>query len=178
MSGKAKNISVVWCRNYLRSTPLVKYMRVTSLQLIDDAQIDARQIIRVSGHKNTDSLLNNARRISAARKRNISSILSNSVSACPPTSTPSKALATPIPVVQSPIAKDVALAEVPDDIDTFISSIPDELLLFPRQNPLCMLLLCQMQVDFYFSQFLQNITINFCWIMSVYKCFISLRSID
>ena len=99
-------------------------------------------------------------------ERNISAVISNSVCACPTISTPSKALATPIPVVQSPIAKDVALAEVPDDIDTFISSIPDELLLFPRKKqssaraaplPNAGRLLFQPV----FTN-CQNITINFC----------------
>ena len=78
ISVRANNILVVWCRDYLRSTPLVNNIPIihTSLQLRDDAQIDARQIIWASGHKNTDSLLNYARRLSAVTKRNISSILS------------------------------------------------------------------------------------------------------
>ena len=110
-------------------------MRVTSLQLLDDAQIDARQIIWVCGHKNTDSLLNYARRLSVARKRNISSILSNSVSACPPPSTPTRPFATQITVLQLPtIGLDVDLVKVPDDIGTFISSIPDELLFTSREK--------------------------------------------
>ena len=54
-------------------------LRVTSLQVLDDENIDRRHIIRVSGHKNTDSVSNYARRLSAARKRKISSILSDSV---------------------------------------------------------------------------------------------------
>ena len=46
---------------------------------MDDANIDSRHIIRVSGHKNPDSVSNYARRLSAARKRNISSLLSDSI---------------------------------------------------------------------------------------------------
>ena len=55
-------------------------IRVTSLQVLEDENIEGRHIIRVSGHKNVDSVKNYARRLSTARKRNISSILSNSVS--------------------------------------------------------------------------------------------------
>ena len=41
-------------------------LRVTSLQVLDDANIDSRHIIRVSGHKNPESVSNYARRLSAA----------------------------------------------------------------------------------------------------------------
>ena len=55
-------------------------LRVTSLQVLDDPNIDSRHIIRVSGHKNPESVSNYyARRLSAARKRNISSLLANGV---------------------------------------------------------------------------------------------------
>ena len=54
-------------------------LRVTSLQVLDDKNVDSRHIIRVSGHKNTDSVINYARHLSAAKKRKISSICSTSV---------------------------------------------------------------------------------------------------
>ena len=54
-------------------------LRVTSLQVLDDANVDSRHIIRVSGHKNPESVSNYARRLSASRKRNISPLLANSV---------------------------------------------------------------------------------------------------
>ena len=41
--------------------------------------IDGRHIIRITGHKNEDSIKHYARKFSAARKRNISSILSSVV---------------------------------------------------------------------------------------------------
>ena len=50
-------------------------IRVTSLQVLDDENVEGRHIIRVSGHKSVDSVQNYARRLSASRKRNISSIL-------------------------------------------------------------------------------------------------------
>ena len=54
-------------------------LRVTSLQVLDDENIDSRHIIRVSGHKNPESVTNYARRLSASKKRKISSILSTSI---------------------------------------------------------------------------------------------------
>ena len=50
-------------------------LRVTGLQVLDDAQIEGRHIIRVSGHKRTESVENYARKLSAAKKRKISGIL-------------------------------------------------------------------------------------------------------
>ena len=52
-------------------------LRVTGLQVLDEAQIEGRHIIRVSGHKRTDSVENYARKLSAAKKRKISGILTN-----------------------------------------------------------------------------------------------------
>ena len=54
-------------------------IRVTGLQSLEDANIEGRHIIRISGHKNEQSIKNYARKLSAARKRNISSILSGMV---------------------------------------------------------------------------------------------------
>ena len=94
-------------------------LRVTSLQVLDDAQIDARQVIRVSGHKNTDSLLNYARRLSAARKRKISSVLSNSAmnNPDPATSTPqpTRSLTTTTAVPSPAIDINFDLVDVPKD---------------------------------------------------------------
>ena len=65
-------------------------LRVTSLQVLDDENVDSRHIIRVSGHKNPDSITNYARRLSASKKRKISymSILSSSVGENQSTSSP------------------------------------------------------------------------------------------
>ena len=54
-------------------------LRVTSLQVLEDGNIESRYIMRVSGHKNAESISNYARRLSSFRKRKISSILANSV---------------------------------------------------------------------------------------------------
>ena len=54
-------------------------LRVTGMQALDDNDIDGRHIIRITGHKNEDSIKHYARKFSAARKRNISSILSSVV---------------------------------------------------------------------------------------------------
>ena len=43
-------------------------LAVTSLQILDDGNIDTLHTINVSGHKQTDSLQNYARRLLAARK--------------------------------------------------------------------------------------------------------------
>ena len=56
-------------------------VRVTSLQLLDDNGVEGRHICKISGHKSTDSLNSYARKLSSARKRNISSIISTHV--CP-----------------------------------------------------------------------------------------------
>ena len=47
-------------------------IRVTSLQILEDENIEGRHIIRISGHKSVDYIQNYARRLSASRKRNIS----------------------------------------------------------------------------------------------------------
>ena len=123
------------CKHSLSQRHTNHLLRVTSLQLFDDAQIDACKIIWVRGHRDTNGFLNYAHRLSTVRKRNISSILSNSVSACPPPSTPTRPFATQITVLQLPtIGLDVDLVKVPDDIGTFISSIPDELLFTSREK--------------------------------------------
>ena len=54
-------------------------LRVTSMQVLEDGNVETRHIIRVSGHKSAESVSNYARRLSAAKKRNLSSILSDSL---------------------------------------------------------------------------------------------------
>ena len=54
-------------------------MRVTTLQALNDHNVDGRHIVRVSGHKNLGSMKSYARKLSAAKKRKISSILSGIV---------------------------------------------------------------------------------------------------
>ena len=46
-------------------------LRVTTLQSLEDANIEGRHIIRVSGHKNTQSVENYARTLTASKKENI-----------------------------------------------------------------------------------------------------------
>jgi len=52
-------------------------LRVTSCQALEDAGVEGRHIVGVSGHKNPDSLKHYARKLSAARKRHISSIIAD-----------------------------------------------------------------------------------------------------
>ena len=54
-------------------------LRVTSLKTLDDAKMEGRHIIRVSGHKSVSSVENYARKLSTSRKRSISSVLSERV---------------------------------------------------------------------------------------------------
>ncbi len=54
-------------------------MRVTTVQVLEDNNVEGRHIQRVSGHKSLDSIKCYARRLSAARKRSISDMLSKHV---------------------------------------------------------------------------------------------------
>ena len=54
-------------------------LRVSSMQVMEDGNVAENHIMRVSGHKSRDSVANYARRLSAARKRKISSVLSSGV---------------------------------------------------------------------------------------------------
>ena len=58
-------------------------IRVTSLQALEDKNIEGRYIIRVSGHKSTASVQNYARKLSSSRKRKISTILTERVTPTP-----------------------------------------------------------------------------------------------
>lgn len=100
-------------------------LRVTSLQVLDDENIDSRHIIRVSGHKNTDSVSNYARHLSVARKRKISSILSNSVGE---TGTNSSTPRSSENKENQPIT-----IHSNNDDDKFMSDIPQDILL-PRHE--------------------------------------------
>ena len=55
-------------------------IRVTSLQVLEDANIESRHIVRISGHKSIELIQNYARKSSTSRKRSISSIFTESVS--------------------------------------------------------------------------------------------------
>ena len=89
-------------------------LRVTSIQVLEDANVETRHIVRVSGHKNPDSISSYARRLSAAKKRNLSSILAESVGA-----------ARPISVSNQP-----TMFQGSDDssIDALIKNMPQHLL--------------------------------------------------
>ena len=54
-------------------------IRVTTVQVLEDNNIEGRHIQRVSGHKSLESIKCYARRLSAARQRGISDVLSNHV---------------------------------------------------------------------------------------------------
>ena len=54
-------------------------IRVTTVQALDDHNIAGRHIVRVSGHKSEESIKSYARKLSAAKKRKISSVLSTIV---------------------------------------------------------------------------------------------------
>ena len=55
-------------------------IRVTSLQVLEDLNIEGRHIIRISGHKSVNSVQNYDRPLSASRKRNISASFANHLS--------------------------------------------------------------------------------------------------
>ena len=59
-------------------------IRVTSLQVLEDNNVEGRHVIRISGHKNTESIKSYARRLSASRKRGISDIISRYLSSSKP----------------------------------------------------------------------------------------------
>ena len=103
-------------------------LRVTSLQVLDDPNIDSRHIIRVSGHKNPESVSNYyARRLSAARKRNISSLLANSVGNDENVNSTKR-------VAVEGVENQLTYFENHDQIDNFMSQIP-ETFLSPRNQP-------------------------------------------
>ena len=54
-------------------------IRVTSLQVLENNNIEGRHAIRISGHKSDQSIKCYARRLSASRKRGISQIISSHV---------------------------------------------------------------------------------------------------
>ena len=55
-------------------------IRVTSLQALDDRNIEGRHIVRISGHKSVDSVKTHARRLNNSRKLNFSAVFANQLS--------------------------------------------------------------------------------------------------
>ena len=107
-------------------------LRVTSLQILEDCQVDARHVIRVSGHKQTDSLQHYARRLSASRKRHISGVLASTLISEigeEDEDENRQSIIQNIPPSPAPSMSGIDLVDVPSDIDGFFSSLPDELLL-------------------------------------------------
>ena len=111
-------------------------LRVTYLQVLNDNDVDTRHTIRVSGHKQTDSLQNYSRRLSASRKRSISNVLSSSLIAEEPNASSNtvtdhhaKRFASLVLTLSA-----MDLVEVDDDVDQFIESIPDKMLFNPSKR--------------------------------------------
>jgi hypothetical protein len=78
-------------------------IRVTSMQILEDNQVEGRHIQRVSGHKSLDSIQTYAKRLSTARKRDISDIFSKSVGN------------TPMPILPKQ-AENIGLSTIPNDV--------------------------------------------------------------
>ena len=107
-------------------------LRVTSLQILEDCQVNARHVIRVSGHKQTDSLEHYARRLSASRKRHISKALASTLISeivKEDEDENRESNIQNIPPSPAPSLSGIDLVDVPSDIDGFLSSLPDKLLL-------------------------------------------------
>lgn len=119
------------CKKYSLSKRYTNHcLRVTSLQLLEDQNIEGRHIIRISGHKNVESIKSYARTLSTSRKRNISSILSSSIA---PNDKESKSVTEPISVPPSLFNEfDDQLNKVDDNI--FLRSIANDMLL-GNNNP-------------------------------------------
>ena len=109
----------VWYANVPRGE---KYL--CEMLILDDGNIDAWHKICVSGHKQTDSLQNYSRSLSAARKQTISSVLVSSLIEVDDgdlnhPSTDNGHL--------SPLLA-IDLIEVPNEVDRFLESFPKETL--------------------------------------------------
>jgi hypothetical protein len=112
-------------------------IRVTSLQLLEDNNIEGRHIIRVSGHKSVDSVKTYARRLSTSRKRkNISSILSTSIASNnkDENKSPKRSVVTSN-AIQVPSSLRTSefkqfADELKDDNSFFLQDIADEILLY------------------------------------------------
>ena len=59
-------------------------LRVTAISVLDQSGVAGRHIIRISGHKNEESLKNYSRKITNAKKRSISETISAAVGVSPP----------------------------------------------------------------------------------------------
>ena len=55
-------------------------IRVTSVQTLEDVNVEGRHIVRISGHKSINSIQSYAKRLSAARKLRISATFANHLS--------------------------------------------------------------------------------------------------
>ena len=99
-------------------------VRVTGLQALEDANIEGRHIIRISGHKNDSSIKHYARKLSAARKRTISSVLS-SVTECKKENFPQPSECKQAKLNQTTTDFSIHLSTEDDD---FLSRIPSSLL--------------------------------------------------
>ena len=103
-------------------------LRVTSIQVLEDGNVETRHIVRVSGHKNPDSIANYARRLSAAKKRNLSTILAESVGAASPVS---GSIETVENKTMKQQRKEPQMISMNDDFDRVLQNLPQQLL-----NPL------------------------------------------
>ena len=103
---------------------------------MDDADIEGRHIIRVSGHKRTESVENYARRLSVAKKRKISSILTDYCS-----SENSEAIECEVSAennkqneVSSDISDNILVESMSDISDKDMADIPDNMFSQNRLN--------------------------------------------
>ena len=97
--------------------------RVTSIQVLEDGNVETRHIVRVSGHKNPDSVSNYARRLSAAKKRNLSTILAESIGAAVPSS---EAELENKKIKQQPLESQMFNTD--DGFDKLLQHLPENLL--------------------------------------------------
>ena len=58
------------------------WVRVTSIQLLDDESVPGRHIVRISGHKSEASIKTYARKLSSASKRSISDTFNKATGIC------------------------------------------------------------------------------------------------
>ena len=91
-------------------------LRVTSLQKLDDSRVEGRHIIRVSGHKNVDSVKHYARKLSAEKQRKISGILTEYQKPCSSSSRDQESEVTGVSDLSNSNISDKQLAELPSNI--------------------------------------------------------------
>ena len=151
-------------------------IRVTTVQALDDHNIDGRHIVRVSGHKSQDSIKSYARKLSAAKKRKISSVLSTIVDDTDQVSQNQKPdlkskkenpTSRSVPE-DAMVAEENYFANDDDEIDMAISAIPPPYVTVQVDNqhqtpstssaPMPSFFKCQNQPIFYNCS---NITVNY-----------------